>query len=163
MIICHCGVVFGALLTLSVVGVGGCGADPEATGAPGTAADNAQSGDIAVSGPYEWTRVRTTDNDRIIAIDFTGGPEYDASDICSVQYKASVVETAQDVQVTVSGWSPPPPTSTTMSCPALGYPRSVLVTLEAPLGNRQVINTATNAAHAVNVEPWSPPTTTIAG
>jgi hypothetical protein len=133
------------------------------TGATGTTAEHAQSSDVAVSGPYEWTRVRTTDNERIIAIDFTGGAEYDASDACSVQYKASVVETTQDVRVTVSGWSPPPPTSTTMlwGCRALGYPRSVLVTLEAPLGNRRVINAATNAAHAVNVEPWSPPTTTV--
>jgi hypothetical protein len=115
-----------------------------------------------VSGPYEWTRVRTTDNERIIAIDFTGGAEYDPSDTCSVQYNASVVETTQDVRVTLSGWRPPPPASTTVlwSCRALGYPRNILVTLEAPLGNRQVINTATNAAHAVNVEPWSPPTTT---
>jgi len=150
---------------MSIVVVGGCGSNPEVTRSTGTAAERAQSGDVAVSGPYEWTRVRTTDNERIIAIDFTGGPEYDASDTCSVLYKASVVETTQDVQVTVSGWSPPPPTSTTtLTCPALGYPRSVLVTLEAPLGNRQVINTKTSAPHAVNVEPWSPPTTTsIAG
>ena len=163
MIVCHRGAVLGTLLAVSVVVVGGCGAAPDATGAPpGTGVDQAQSGEVAVSGPYEWTRVRTTDNERIIAIDFTGGAEYDASDICSVQYKASVVETTHDVRVTVSGWSPPP-TSTTMlwGCRALGYPRSVLVTLEAPLGNRPVINTATNAAHAVNVEPWSPPTTTI--
>lgn len=131
---------------------------PAGDAPPGTTVDSAETGDVPQSGPFEWARVRTTDNERVISIDFTGGADYEPGNPCTVRYEASVVQTTQEVRVTVSGWSPPPASTTVQfGCVDLGYPRSVLIALEAPLGDRRVINTVTNTAHHVNVEPGSPP------
>ena len=140
----------------------GCGSSQDAASSGGSAVTTAAPGDVPVPAPYEWSRVRTTDDERVLSIDFTGGAEYSTNDSCSVRYEASVVETMHEVRVTVSGSRSPLPTFGTLvvACPAIGYPRNLLVALQAPIGDRQVINTATGAVHPLNVEPWSPAVTT---
>jgi hypothetical protein len=107
-----------------------------------------ESGDVPQPGPFEWARVTTTGNEQTISIDFTGGADYEAGNPCTVRYEPSVVETTDEVRVTLRAWSPPHVTSTAvpLGCVDLGYPRNVLVTLQAPLGNRRVVNTTTNTS-----------------
>jgi hypothetical protein len=114
----------------------------------GTTLETAESGDLPQSGPFEWARVTATSNERVISIDFTGGADYESGNPCTVRYAASVVETTKEVRVTLSAWSPPPTTLTTvhLGCVDLGYPRNVVVNLHAPLGDRRVINMKTNTS-----------------
>lgn len=125
-------------------------------------ADNPEASGESGSGPFQWDRARTSDDDRLITIDFVGGAEYDSANFCTVRYDATATETDETVTVVVSGWSPPPPTPTSipMGCAAMGSPRTVSVRLNEPLGERSLINSATGEAHPVNVEPWTPPTST---
>jgi hypothetical protein len=114
----------------------------------GTTLETAESGDLPRSGPFEWARVTASSNGRVISIDFTGGADYEPGNPCTVRYEASVVETTEEVRVSLRAWSPPPTTSATvhLGCVDLGYPRNVVVNLQAPLGDRRVINTTTNTS-----------------
>ena len=127
-----------------------------------TGAVNPEAGDVSRGGPFEWDRARTSEDERRVTIDFVGGAEYDSSNFCTVRYEATATETDETVTVVVSEWSPPPPTSTSipMGCPAAGFLRTVSVNLNEPLGERSLVNSATGEAHPVNVEPWTPPTST---
>lgn len=153
----------GASFLLAIVGVlalSSCGRTDEV----GLSADaiNSEQGDVPRPGPLEWDMARTSDDQRSVAIDFVGGPEYESSDFCTVRYEATATETDESVTVVVSGLSPPPPSDTSLpiGCAMVGYRRSITVNLSEPLGERSLINAATGAAHPVNVEPWTPPTST---
>lgn len=112
---------------------------------------------IPVDGPFQWDRVTTAADDRTIAIEFGGGPDFDPAHWYTVRYTATFDETEDTVTVLVSGSSRPPPTDTPLLREDRGYPREVQVVLSAPLGDRRVINAATSLAHPVNVDPWTPP------
>lgn len=152
-----------ASLLLAIVGalaLSSCGRTDDA--ALSADAINSEQGDVPRPGPFEWDRARTSEDERSVAIDFVGGAEYDSSDFCTTRYEATATETDESVTVVLSGWSPPPPSDTSVPiwCPMLGYSRAITVNLSKPLGERSLINGATGAAHPVNVEPWTPPTST---
>ena len=155
---------YAASLVLTVVGLlffGACGVSSGANDRVNTPT-NTDAGDVSAGGPFQWTRATTDDGERVLTIDFVGGAEYEPANSCTVRYATTVTETDQSVTVLVSGWSPPPPTPTSLpyECPLLGYPRSVTVNVNEPLGTLILINAATGEAHPVNVEPWTPPTST---
>ena len=72
---------------------------------------------------------------------------------CDANYKAAVTESMTAISVAVEEIRNPP-ASTPVACLAVGYPRSVTVELQRPLGGRVVVD-ATNAVVSVCPEAGS--------
>jgi hypothetical protein len=69
---------------------------------------------------------------------FIGADEYDPAQSCTMRYEPVVEETDGEVRVSIRG-EHPAATDTSPLCPAIGFPRSVEVSLAAPLGVRTLI------------------------
>lgn len=74
---------------------------------------------------------------RTLTLEFVGGPEYDADDPCTVDYRALVEETTTEVRVHLEE-RVPPTDLTEVACESMGYFRSAVAELDRPLGDRIV-------------------------
>jgi hypothetical protein len=89
-----------------------------------------------VLGAGSWSGARTSKDGSQVVIVLVGGPEYEVSNPCSVAYQADVTETDADVRVRILGTSPPPPDASNFGCDSVGHFRTVIVSLQDPLGSR---------------------------
>jgi hypothetical protein len=85
--------------------------------------------------------VRITGNGRHLLISFTGGPPFKSSEPCSVDYRAIVTETRQQVRVRLIASSPKH--VGIVVCAAAGFSRHLSVSLAQPLGQRALIDDQT--------------------
>lgn len=92
-----------------------------------------------VMSPGGLTGTRTSPDGRSLVVTFVGGAPYSSGKACTVAYRAEVSESADEVTVQLFSNSPPPPDGDTFVCTAEGYSRSVQVDLDAPLGDRTVL------------------------
>lgn len=148
--------IFATAAALASVGIG-CGADDTglaAGGEPGaattTTADANGSARTAVPGndgrwePYVMapggpTGTRTSADGRSLLITFVGGAPYVDGQACTVAYRAEAVESGDEVGVRLSSNAPAPPEDEPWGCTDEGYFRSVEVDLDAPIGERVVV------------------------
>lgn len=91
---------------------------------------------MAAGGP---TGTRTSLDGRSVLVTFVGGAPYVAGQPCTVAYRAEVIEAADEVAVRLFSIAPPPPEDDSFGCTLEGYHRSVEVDLDAPLGERVVV------------------------
>jgi hypothetical protein len=105
-------------------------------------AANAVAAGGSVIGPAQVEGIRTTRDRRGVVLVFVGGRAYSATDPCSVRYIASVRETKREVNVVVTGESPPG-SAAGVVCTMEGYSRTLTVRLRAPLGHRLLTGSAT--------------------
>jgi hypothetical protein len=129
-----------AVVALAAFVLAGCGAPaasatsspPEVTNADGvTFTDNASIVDPRPMPVESWSRV---DNDRAVAVHFTSG-----TPACNGVHATSQ-ETADAVTVTLTGGSLPPVAG--RMCIMLAVTGTLVVPLEGPLGDRQVLSAA---------------------
>lgn len=101
-----------------------------------------------VLGPGSWSGARTSRDGQQLIIVLVGGPEYVSSDACSVAYQADVSESQSEVQIRITGTSPKSP-DLNFGCTALGYHRTLVVSLRQPLGSRSLIDEQFNRTQPV--------------
>lgn len=149
--------IFAAAAALASVGIS-CGDEDTgvaAGGEPGaattTTADADGSAGTAVAGddgrwePYVMppggpTGTRTSADGRSLLITFVGGAPYVDGQPCTIAYRAEVISSSGDeVGVRLFSNAPPPPDDEPWGCTDEGYSRSVEVDLDAPLGDRVVV------------------------
>lgn len=96
-----------------------------------------------------WNAARTSVDGSAVVLIFTGGPEYDPSDPCTLGYRADVTETASSVTIGLVAIRPPASLDEGVGCAALGHPRRLQVQLAGPLAGRTLIERNTGAAQPV--------------
>jgi len=84
-----------------------------------------------------WEGARTSADGRSILITFTGGPQFDADDHCTVAYRAVVNETPSEVRVEVLSASPS--SWGGGSCNDMGHVRTLDIDLTQPLAGRRLV------------------------
>jgi cell division transport system permease protein len=92
-----------------------------------------------VMGGGGLTGTRTSPGGRSLVVTFVGGAPYLSGKACTVVYRAEVDESAGEVTVQLFSNEPPPPDTENFGCTMKGYFRSVEVGLDAPLGDRTVL------------------------
>jgi hypothetical protein len=109
-----------------------------AGGGGGTAPDDVTRD--APLGRNSWNGARLTDDPNAVLVTFVGGAPYRSGGPCTVRYAATATETASRVTVHVTATSPRAEGGGGTACNAIGYPRSVLVRLDDPLGDRALVD-----------------------
>lgn len=117
----------------SVTATGRKGNDPEASAPADGRLLSGQGFDVVQVSERAWSGVRSTTDGTALVIAFVGGPPFDESDACSVEYRGVVDETRDRAEVTLYGRHP---TDEPTACNALGYFRTVTVALREPIGDR---------------------------
>jgi hypothetical protein len=108
------------------------------------------------AGP-SWDAARTSADGRSVLLVFTGGAPADPNDPCSKDYRVDVDEDDDQVSlgiVTISNEVEPRgdvdvDEAIDVGCEALGFPRTVAVELDAPLGTRTVFDSFLDTARPV--------------
>lgn len=118
-----------------------------------TEAGEVPSGDMPPVDDERWepyvmgggglTGTRTSPDGRSLVVTFVGGAPYVSGKACTVAYRAEVDESAGEVTVQLFSNEPPPPDTENFGCTLEGYLRSVDVDLDAPLGDRTVLEEET--------------------
>lgn len=104
-------------------------------------ANNDDAWEPYVLGSGGLTGTRSSPDGRSLLLTFVGGGPYVAGQPCTVAYRAEVSEVTDGVAVRLFSNSPPAPDDE-LFCTAEGYFRSVEVGLESPLGDRPVVEEA---------------------
>lgn len=97
----------------------------------------------------------------VLTVRFPGGPQ--GNDVCSQSYSAVIAERVESVTVTVRSDRSTPATiadGTEIDCGLVAHERTTTVRLEAPLGDRQLIDGA--LGRSIQPRPSTPVQTTSA-
>jgi hypothetical protein len=82
--------------------------------------------------PTPIERAALSEDGRWVALEFTGGPEFDPDDPCSVEYEASVDIVHGELQIGLFALAHPRPVPDGWGCEAMGHARRMVVELAAP-------------------------------
>lgn len=118
-----------SLLLMALAGIVGCSG--------GSAAPSPEP-TLLTTGPHvRIDAALLSDDSRVLTLTFTGGPEYVADDPCTRAYAGHAEDAAGVLEAEVMDVTPPRSLPSGSACIALGYPRTVTVTLATPfLGSR---------------------------
>ena len=78
------------------------------------------------------------DGGRTLRLDFTGGPEFDPTNPCTVQYEVDVQDAGDVLQVGIYALRHPATPVGGVFCTDEGHFRSLIVSLEEPFGGTQI-------------------------
>jgi hypothetical protein len=121
-----------ASTTALVAILAGCAAFGVGSAPTPTATDQDVASPVLID---EWTF--STDR-RSITVMFTGGPEWDADDLCSIDYQGTAAIDGEELDISITGIRPHGSPPGGVACPALSMRRSLTLELTEPFKGNQL-------------------------
>lgn len=94
-----------------------------------------------------WDRLLVDETERLLTVQFTGGPEGSLTKPCNVAYEADAIESPDRIVITVFRRQLASPPLEDVLCNAAGHGRQLAVSIQQPIGERSVVDGHTETTH----------------